>query len=132
MTKPKLPVRRRLPDTRQSVTHKVTIYDDAMGEYDVYLTVGLYEDGAPGELFIHIGKAGSTLNALMDTIGIQASFSLQYGIPLATLCTKFRGMAFEPMGKTSNPEIPKCSSIIDYIFRWLERTYVEPQQPAQG
>jgi ribonucleoside-diphosphate reductase alpha chain len=111
------------------VTHKFTIHSDT-GEQAVYVTVGLYEDGRPGELFINAGKAGSTLNSLLDIIGIQASFALQYGIPLEVLCVKFRGMSFEPAGKTGNPEIPQCSSIIDYIFRWLERTYLTEQPHA--
>ena len=122
--------RRRLPDTRQSVTHKVTIHNESGGEYDVYLTVGLYEDGQPGELFARVGKAGSTLNGLLDLIGIQASFALQYGIPLRALCDKFQGMRFAPMGRTSNPAIPSCTSIVDYMFRWLEAEYLAEEGAA--
>jgi ribonucleoside-diphosphate reductase alpha chain len=97
----------------------------------VYLTVGLYEDGSPGELFIQIGKAGSTLNALMDTIGIMASFALQYGVPLEHLCRKLRDMNFSPQGKTSNPDVPECTSIIDYVFRWVQENFAEVHVGAQ-
>lgn len=122
--------RKKLPDTRPSVTHRVTI-DSSQGKIDCYITVGLYEDRIPGEVFIRIGKAGSTLNALLDTIGILISFSLQYGIPLSDLCRKLQGMRFEPEGPTSNPDIEKCSSIIDYVFKWLDREFLSAPEASE-
>jgi len=85
--------------------------------------VGLYEDGRPGELFIQMAKEGSTMGGLMDTIGTLTSISLQYGVPLKTLVDKFSHQRFEPHGFTSNPKIRSASSIIDYIFRWLETEF---------
>ncbi len=114
-------VRTPLPNERKSITHKTKITDPTGGTYSVFLTVGLYEDGQPGELFIRVGKAGSTLNALMDTIGILWSFSLQYGIPLEDLCNKFEATNFSPQGETSNEEIATCTSIVDYIAKWMGR-----------
>lgn len=116
------PQRRALPDSRPSVTHKFKI-DTAQGHTSCYLTVGLHEDGTPGEVFIRVGKQGSTLNGLLDVVGILISFSLQYGVPLEKLCEKFKGTNFEPLGPTSNPDLDNCSSIIDYVFRWLEQRY---------
>ncbi len=111
---PSGPFRRRLPDTRQSITHKFSI-----AGHEGYLTVGLYEDGQPGELFITMAKEGSTIGGLMDVIGTSTSMALQYGVPLVTLVDKFRHARFEPAGMTSNRDIPFAKSLIDYIFCWL-------------
>ena len=108
------PFRHRLPDTRQSITHKFSV-----AEHEGYLTVGLYEDGQPGELFITMAKEGSTVGGLMDVIGTCTSMALQYGVPLITLVDKFRHARFEPSGMTSNRDIPFAKSLIDYIFCWL-------------
>jgi ribonucleoside-diphosphate reductase alpha chain len=108
------PFRRRLPDTRHSITHKFSV-----AGHEGYLTVGLYEDGQPGELFITMAKEGSTVGGLMDVIGTCTSMALQYGVPLITLVDKFRHARFEPSGMTSNREIPFAKSLIDYIFCWL-------------
>ena len=111
---PSRPFRRRLPDTRQSITHKFSV-----AGHEGYLTVGLYEDGQPGELFITMAKEGSTIGGLMDAIGTCTSMALQYGVPLITLVDKFRHARFEPSGMTSNRDIPFAKSLIDYIFCWL-------------
>ncbi len=111
---PSRPFRRRLPDTRQSVTHKFSVTG-----HEGYLTVGLYEDGQPGEVFITMAKEGSTVGGLMDVIGTVVSMALQYGVPLITLVDKFRHARFEPSGMTSNRDIPFAKSLIDYIFCWL-------------
>jgi ribonucleoside-diphosphate reductase alpha chain len=113
-TAPARPYRRRLPDTRQSITHKFSV-----AGHEGYLTVGLYEDGQPGELFITMAKEGSTVGGLMDVIGTCTSMALQYGVPLITLVDKFRHARFEPAGMTSNRDIPFAKSLIDYIFCWL-------------
>ncbi|MGD0077486.1 MAG: vitamin B12-dependent ribonucleotide reductase [Sedimentisphaerales bacterium] len=109
------PFRRRLPDTRHSITHKFSV-----ANHEGYLTVGLYDqDGQPGELFITMAKEGSTVGGLMDVIGTCTSMALQYGVPLITLVDKFRHARFEPAGMTSNKDIPFAKSVIDYIFCWL-------------
>jgi ribonucleoside-diphosphate reductase alpha chain len=108
------PFRRRLPDTRRSITHKFSV-----AGHEGYLTVGLYEDGQPGELFITMAKEGSTVGGLMDVIGTIVSMALQYGVPLIALVDKFRHARFEPSGMTSNKDIPFAKSLIDYIFCWL-------------
>jgi ribonucleoside-diphosphate reductase alpha chain len=108
------PFRRRLPETRNSITHKFSV-----AGHEGYLTVGLYEDGQPGELFITMAKEGSTVGGLMDVVGTCISMALQYGVPLITLVDKFRHARFEPAGMTSNKSIPFAKSLIDYIFCWL-------------
>jgi ribonucleoside-diphosphate reductase alpha chain len=113
------PLRRRLSDTRQALTHKFDI-----AGHEGYLTVGLFEDGQPGELFITMAKEGSTIGGLMDTIGTLTSMSLQYGVPLETLLKKFAHQRFEPSGFTKNPEIRNAASIIDYVFRWLALQFI--------
>jgi ribonucleoside-diphosphate reductase alpha chain len=113
------PIRRRLSDTRPAVTHKFDI-----AGHEGYLTVGLYDDGQPGELFITMAKEGSTIGGLMDTIGTLTSMSLQYGVPLETLLKKFAHQRFEPSGFTKNAEIRNASSIIDYVFRWLALQFI--------
>jgi len=112
------PFRRRMPATRQSITHKFEV-----AGHEGYLTVGIYEDGAPGELFITMAKEGSTVGGTMDSFGTAISLCLQYGVPIQELCKKFAHSRFEPSGFTKNPDIPMAKSIIDYIFRWLDRTF---------
>jgi ribonucleoside-diphosphate reductase alpha chain len=97
-----------------AITHKF-----AVGGHEGYITVGLYEDGAPGELFITMSKEGSTISGLMDTIATAISLALQYGVPLRVLVDRFSHMRFEPSGFTGNPDLPIAKSIVDYIFRWL-------------
>ena len=108
------PRRERLPDTRQSLTHKFNV-----GGHEGYINVGLYPDGRPGELFITMAKEGSTVGGMMDAFGTAISMSLQYGVPLEVLVNKFSHMRFEPMGHTANPDIRIAKSVVDYIFRWL-------------
>src|SRR3954465_5985844 len=108
------PVRRKLPDERQSLTHKFSI-----GGHEGYITVGLYEDGTPGEVFISMAKEGSTISGLMDTLATSISYGLQYGVPLKFFVDKFSHVRFEPSGWTGNQQVPYAKSIIDYIFRWL-------------
>ena len=128
-----VPYRRRLPDERRSVTHKFRV-----GEQEGYLTVGLFEDGSPGEVFITISKEGSTIRGLMDSLAVMTSLALQYGVPIENLAAKFKNVRFEPYGFTSNPEIPQASSIVDYIFRWLELKFAKKelgtrdQEPVEG
>ena len=113
------PRRERLPDTRQSVTHKFSV-----AGHEGYVTVGLYEDGRPGEMFITMAKEGSTVGGLMDSFGTAISICLQYGVPLQVLVDKFSHTRFEPMGHTSNPDIRIAKSLVDYIFRWLAQSFL--------
>ncbi|NIA08118.1 MAG: vitamin B12-dependent ribonucleotide reductase [Actinobacteria bacterium] len=113
------PRRKRLPATRQSLTHKF----DVAG-HEGYLTVGLYKNGEPGELFIIMAKEGSTVGGMMDAFGTAISMALQYGVPLKTLIDKFSHQRFEPSGITANREIPFAKSIVDYIFRWLAMEFI--------
>ena len=108
------PVRRKLPDERQSITHKFSI-----GGHEGYITVGMYEDGTPGEIFVTMAKEGSTISGLMDSFATAISYNLQYGVPLKFLVDKFGHVRFEPSGWTGNQQIPYAKSIPDYIFRWL-------------
>jgi ribonucleoside-diphosphate reductase alpha chain len=108
------PVRRKLPDERASVTHKFSV-----GGHEGYITVGLYDDGLPGEVFISMAKEGSTISGLMDTLATSISYGLQYGVPLKFFVDKFSHVRFEPSGWTGNAQVPYAKSIIDYIFRWL-------------
>ena len=119
------PVRRKLPDERQSVTHKFSI-----GGHEGYITVGLYEDGQPGEIFITMAKEGSTISGLMDSFATAISFALQYGVPLKFLVDKFSHVRFEPGGWTGNPQVPYAKSIMDYIFRWLGTKFLGPEFAA--
>jgi ribonucleoside-diphosphate reductase alpha chain len=114
-----MPLRRRLSDTRTALTHKFDI-----AGHEGYLTVGLFEDGSPGELFITMAKEGSTIGGLMDGIGTLTSLALQYGVPLDALVKKFAHVRFEPSGFTRNPEIRNAASITDYVFRWLAFQFV--------
>jgi len=113
------PLRRRLPDTRTAVTHKFDI-----AGHEGYLTVGLFDDGQPGELFITMAKEGSTIGGLMDSIGTLTSLAWQYGVPLEALVRKFAHQRFEPSGFTKNPEIRNAASITDYVFRWLAFQFI--------
>lgn len=112
--------RRPLPDTRQGKTHSVVIHD-AQGDMTVHIRVGFYDrpQGKVGEVFIEVGKQGSTLNGLLDVMGRLISYALQYGVPLSELSSRLTGHQFPPAGPTSNPKIPECSSLCDYVFRWL-------------
>jgi len=108
------PIRRRLPDERKALTHHFSV-----GGQEGYLTVGLYEDGVPGEIFITMSKEGSTVSGLMDCMATAVSLALQYGVPLKVLCAKFSHTRFEPSGFTGNPEIGYAKSLMDYMFRWI-------------
>ena len=108
------PQRERLAATRPALTHKFEIAD-----HDGYIIVGLYEDGRPGEVFLKIGKEGSTLGGLLDCVGILTSIALQHGIPLQSLVDKLSYVRFEPAGWTKDPDIRQAHSIVDYVFRWL-------------
>jgi ribonucleoside-diphosphate reductase alpha chain len=108
------PHRRRLPDERPAVTHKFRV-----GEQEGYVTVGMFEDGSPGEVFITIAKEGSTVSGLTDAVALLTSIALQYGVSLDQLAGKLEQTRFEPYGPTANPEIPFATSVLDYIFRWL-------------
>jgi ribonucleoside-diphosphate reductase alpha chain len=119
------PVRRKLPDERQSLTHKFSI-----GGHEGYLTVGLYEDGSPGELFITMAKEGSTISGLMDSFATAVSYALQYGVPLKFFVDKFSHVRFEPSGWTGNPVVPYAKSIMDYIFRWLGAKFLGAEYAA--
>jgi ribonucleoside-diphosphate reductase alpha chain len=116
------PARRKLPDERQSITHKFSI-----GGHEGYITVGMYDDGTPGEIFITMAKEGSTISGLVDAFATAVSFSLQYGVPLKFLVDKFAHVRFEPSGWTGNQQIPYAKSIMDYIFRWLGAKFLGPE-----
>jgi ribonucleoside-diphosphate reductase alpha chain len=120
-----MPLRRRLPDTRTAVTHKFDI-----AGHEGYLTVGLFEDGQPGELFITMAKEGSTIGGLMDSIGTLTSMAFQYGVPLEALVKKFAHQRFEPSGFTKNPEVRNASSITDYVFRWMAFQFIKGYREA--
>jgi ribonucleoside-diphosphate reductase alpha chain len=119
------PARRRLPDTRAAFTHKFEI-----AGHEGYMTVGVFEDGQPGELFVTMAKEGSTIGGLMDTIGALTSMALQYGVPLDGLVKKFAHQRFEPSGFTRNPDIRSASSIIDYVFRWMACQFIAGYREA--
>jgi ribonucleoside-diphosphate reductase alpha chain len=119
------PVRRKLPDERRAITHKFSI-----GGHEGYLTVGLYDDGSPGELFVTMAKEGSTISGLMDAFATAISYSLQYGVPLKFFVDKFSHVRFEPSGWTGNPTVPYAKSIMDYIFRWLGARFISPEYSA--
>ena len=122
------PQRRRLADTRASLTHKFSIEG-----HEGYITVGLFEDSTPGELFVTMAKEGSTLSGMMDAFATSVSLLFQYGVPLSHLVEKFGHMRFEPAGWTGNPEIGFAKSIVDYVFRWLGNRFLsEPDRAALG
>ncbi len=108
-----------LPVTRRSVTHKFSV-----SGYEGYLTVGLFDDDRPGEIFIKMSKEGSTLSGLIQGFCQAFSLALQYGLPLSSAVDRFRGMRFEPSGPTNNPDIPEASSILDYVARYLDRRFL--------
>ncbi len=122
-TRPPRAVRNKLQEERASITHKFNI-----GGHEGYITVGLYPDGDPGELFIKMAKEGSTVSGLMDSFALAISIALQHGVPLKLLCEKFAHTRFEPSGWTSNTEIGYAKSIMDYIFRWLQLRFLSGQQ----
>jgi len=122
------PRRHKLPDERRALTHKFNV-----AGHEGYVTVGMYEDGSPGELFIVMAKEGSVVSGLVDGFATSVSMALQYGVPLQVLCDKFTHTRFEPSGFTGNPEIPIAKSILDYIFRWLEHKFLTREaSPAGG
>ena len=124
-SEPPRAVRHRLPDERLSITHKFKV-----GGHEGYLTVGLYKNGMPGELFITMAKEGSTVSGLMDSFACATSIALQHGVPLKLLCEKFAHTRFEPSGWSNNPDIGYAKSIMDYIFRWLQLRFLTGQQQA--
>jgi ribonucleoside-diphosphate reductase alpha chain len=124
---PSRPYRRKLPDERAAITHKFSV-----GAHEGYLTVGLYDGGPPGEIFITMAKEGSTVSGLMDSFATAVSLALQYGVPLKVLCDKFSHMRFEPSGWTNNPEVRYAKSIMDYIFRWMAYKFLpKDAQPSE-
>jgi len=116
------PVRRKLPDERQAITHKFDIQG-----HEGYITVGLFENGEPGEIFLVMAKEGSTISGFADAFAQAISYALQYGVPLQALVDKFSHVRFEPSGMTRNPEIRFAKSIVDYIFRWLASKFLSPE-----
>ena len=114
------PQRRRLPDERRAITHHFSV-----GGQEGYVTVGLYEDGQPGEVFIRMAKEGSTVSGLMDSFATVVSLSLQYGVPLRVLCEKLSHTRFEPSGWSGNSHIGYAKSIMDYLSRWLSLRFLE-------
>jgi ribonucleoside-diphosphate reductase alpha chain len=120
-------VRRKLPDERESITHKFSI-----SGHEGYITVGKYEDGTPGEIFITMAKEGSTISGLMDSFATMTSLALQHGVPLNFLVDKFTHTRFEPSGFTKNPEIPMTKSIMDYIFKWLATKFLDRESQTQA
>jgi ribonucleoside-diphosphate reductase alpha chain len=122
-----MPLRRRLPETRHAITRKFDI-----AGHEGYLTVGLFENQQPGEVFITMAKEGSTIGGLMDSIGALTSMALQYGVPLEALVKKFAHQRFEPSGFTKNPDIRNAASIIDYVFRWMGHQFIEGYREANS
>lgn len=120
------PLRRRLQDERTAVVHHFSV-----GGHEGYLIVGLYENGQPGEIFIRMAKAGSTIAGLMDSFGIAVSLALQYQVPFNVLCAKFSHTRFEPSGWTPVKEIGYAKSLMDYIFRWLALKFLPAPSPPQ-
>jgi ribonucleoside-diphosphate reductase alpha chain len=117
------PARRKLPDERQAITHKFSI-----AGHEGYITVGMYEDGKPGEIFLVMAKEGSTISGIMDAFATSISLALQYGVPLEALVEKFSHVRYEPSGFTKNPQIPFAKSITDYIVRWLASKFLAGDQ----
>jgi ribonucleoside-diphosphate reductase alpha chain len=118
--------RRRLPDERRSLTHKFSI-----GGHEGYITVGQYDDGTPGEIFINMAKQGSVISGMMDAFATSISIALQYNVPLEVLVSKFSHMRFEPSGMTNNPNIRLAKSIVDYIFRWMGMKFLDRDTVSQ-
>lgn len=113
-----MPKRKQLPDTRPSLTHRVRIETD-QGALSVYIIVGFDAEGNVAEVFLNAGKIGSTVRGLLNDFARQLSFSLQFGVPLSELCERMTGSNYPPQGPTQNEAIPSCSSITDYLFRYL-------------
>ena len=120
------PVRRRLPDERKAIVHHFNV-----GGYEGYLTVGFYEDGTVGEIFITTAKEGSTVSGLMDCFATAVSLALQYGVGLKVLCDKFSHTRFEPSGWSGNPEIGYAKSLTDYVARWLALKFLPRTNPSR-
>jgi ribonucleoside-diphosphate reductase alpha chain len=120
------PVRRKLPPERTAITHKFSI-----AGHEGYITVGMYGDGQPGEIFLVMAKEGSSISGLMDSFATAISLALQYGVPLRVLIDKFSHVRFEPSGHTGNSEIPYAKSIVDYIFRWLASKFLSKEEQYQ-
>lgn len=116
-----IPERQRLPDTRGSVTRKLSIRRPDDEGIDVYVTVGFYESGDPGEVFIKVGKQGSTISGLLDAVAVCISVGLQHGILLSIYVRKLRHWSFDPSGATGDPDQPMASSVLDLVAGWLER-----------
>ena len=116
------PVRRKLPDERKALTHKFDIQG-----HEGYITVGMFENGQPGEIFLVMAKEGSTISGFADAFAQAISYALQYGVPLQALVDKFSHVRFEPSGMTKNPEIRFAKSIVDYIFRWMASKFLSPE-----
>jgi len=112
--------RRVLPATRDSVTHKFSV-----GGHEGYLTIGLYDDGSPGEIFLKISKEGSAISGFCQAFCLGFSLAIQHGLTLQEAVDRFRGMRFEPCGQTANPDIPEADSIVDYVARYLEQTFID-------
>ena len=121
------PMRKRLPDTRRSITHHFNV-----AGHEGYLTVGMYDAGGPGELFITMSKEGSTIGGLMDSLGTAISVALQYGVPIESLVNKFAYQRFEPQGITTNRDIPFAKSLVDYIFQWMGMQFIEGYKEANS
>ena len=121
------PVRRKLPDERQAITHKFEI-----AGHEGYITIGLYEDGMPGEIFLVMAKEGSTISGFADAFAQAVSYALQYGVPLQVLVDKFSHVRFEPAGMTKNPQIRIAKSIVDYVFRWLATKFLSAEAQVLG
>ena len=120
MSTPEQQKRRTLRATHESLTHKFSV-----NGHEGYLTIGLFEDGMPGEIFIKMSKEGSTLSGLIQGFCRAFSLAIQYGLPLGEATERFRNMRFDPMGQTSNPKIPQATSILDYIAQYLDYTFNE-------
>jgi len=116
------PRRRKLPDERHALTHKFDIQG-----HEGYITVGLFEDGTPGEIFLVMAKEGSTISGFADAFAQAISYALQYGVPLQDLVDKFSHVRFEPSGMTKNPDVRFAKSIVDYIFRWMAAKFLSPE-----
>src|SRR5262245_23477672 len=116
------PIRRKLPDERHAITHKFDIQG-----HEGYITVGLFEDGQPGEIFLVMAKEGSTISGFADAFAQAISYALQYGVPLQALVDKFSHVRFEPSGMTKNPDVRFAKSIVDYIFRWMATKFLSPE-----
>jgi len=122
-----LATRQALPPTRESVTHKFQV-----GGHEGYLTVGVYPDGRPGELFIKISKEGSAISGFCQAFCRAFSLAMQFGLTVDEAVVRFKGMRFEPLGATNNPDIPHADSIVDYVARYLELEFTDPASLKRG